>query len=310
MRRIRPLGAALLVSAALMTPTSAMAASDAAPVVHFLTEGDVELHTATETDEDFAAGTVYWEVQLKWSDGAYPYISTWEREEGIWESADEARAHFADSGITAAITEARQCYISGARKIAAGTSSFEEFRALSGEEGDGWTLTPEKQQEISEACAYTPQEGWEWSWDRTASTFEAGTTTVRIPVEVIGPGDHELFVQPYGWGYDPSSQDDELCRVYTWPDGGWASRACRFEWQAVAATTVTVPDLPSPTPTSTPAEARDDQTLLVPLLIAAGFGLVVVVGIVAFSVAASRRRSSAAASHPGEVGGSDRDGSV
>ncbi|WP_309104250.1 hypothetical protein [Microbacterium sp.] len=294
-RNPRAAAAAIIVGAALLAPTPAMATT-ATPPVQFLTEGEVELHTATKKDEDFAPGTVYWEVQFQWSDGSRPYVATWERSEGSWESADEAKAHFNDGGIIAVLTESRQCRVAAVREIAAGTASYEEFRALSGSEQEGWTLAPETWRQIDEACAYTLKEEWEWSWERTASTTDdVGVTTVRVPLDVMGPGEHELFVAPYGYGYDPSSQEDQQCRVHTWPDGGWASHACRFEWLETATTTVTVPE--PPTPTAAPADAADsaDRPNAIPIVIAVGAGLALVAGAVAFIVIARRRRSTGTA---------------
>lgn len=286
----------MIIIAALATPTSAMATTAPLPV-DFLTEGEVELHTATESDEDFDPGTVYWEVQLQWSDGTYPYVATWERSEGSWASEDEAKAHFADAGIIDAITASRQCERSRIQEIAAGTSSYNEFHALSGDPGEEWTIAPDTWEEIEEACGYELQEEWEWAWEHTPSVHDeegTGIVTVRIPIDVLGPGEHELFATPYGFVYEPSSELDELCRVHTWPNGYWVSRACRFEWLGSATTTVIVPEPPSAAPTDAPADAQESSAGLsaTPLLVGAGVGLVVVVGVVVLIVLMRRRTRS------------------
>ncbi|QEW03883.1 hypothetical protein [Microbacterium lushaniae] len=288
--------AGVIAVAALALPTSAMAAP-APPPVEFLTTGEVELHTADETDEQFDPGTVYWEAQLQWSDGTYPYVATWERSEGTWASEDEAKAHFADAGIVDAITAGRQCEASRIQEIAAGTPSYDEFHALSGVTGEEWTIAPDTWEEIEEACAYEHPEEWEWAWEHTPSMGdeETGIVTVRIPIDVMGPGEHELFVTPYGFSYEPSAELDELCRIHTWPDGHWASRTCRFAWLETATTTVTVPEPPSAAPTEAPAaDAQESSAALsaMPVLVGAAIGLVVVAGVVVLIVVMRRRTRS------------------
>ncbi len=295
MRPPHLIAAAAVVVAALAVPTSATA-SPVPSETGFITEGEVQLHTAPETDEDFDPGTVYWEAQFRLSDVTLPYVATWERAEGTWTSVDEAKAHFADAGIVDAIAGSRQCQLSGVRDIAAGTSSFEEFRALSGAPGEGWTLAPETWKEINAACAYEHQDGWEWAWEHTPSTRdeESGIVTVRIPIDVLGAGEHELFAVPYTFGFDPSAETDELCRVHTWPNGGWAARPCRFEWLETATTTVIVPEPPSAAPTDAPAADAQESAGLsaMPVLVGVGIGLVVVVGVVVLIVVMRRRTRS------------------
>ncbi|MCK6067486.1 MULTISPECIES: hypothetical protein [Microbacterium] len=296
MRAPHLITAGIIVATALAVPTSAVAAP-APPPAEFLTEGEVELHTATESDDDFDPGTVYWEVQIQWSDGIPAYVATWERSEGTWASVDEVKAHFAAAGAVDTITESRQCQLSRIREIAAGTSSYEEFHALSGVSGEGWQLAPDTWKEINEACAYEYEKDWEWAWERTPSVRDedTGIATVRIPIDVIGPGEHELFAMSYGFSYEPSADLDELCRIHTWPDGHWASRTCRFEWREPATTTVIVPEPPSAAPTDAPAADAQESSAglsVTPVLVGAGVGLVVVAGVAVLIVVMRRRTRS------------------
>lgn len=272
-------------------------ASAEVPSPQFVTQGEVELLTATEDDEFFEPGTVYWEAQLKWADGPDAYVASWERSEGYWESEEEAKAHFTDAGIIEAYEASRACTISRVRDIAVGAASYEEFRAMSGVESDTWTLSPETWQEINAECGVPAEKLGEWKWEHTPSEFdeETATTTVRIPYDVMGPGEHELFAAAHGYGYGPLGTEEPACRVHTWPDGGWAARGCLFEWRDSTTTVVTVPELPDSEPDDASEADSDGDSVAdgqsaVPIAIAVGVVvLLAVAGAVIFMVAKRRR---------------------
>lgn len=298
---IRSLSALVAATMVAMGALPASAATEDAPIAFDDTEA-IEVRTAGAADEDFAPGTEYWEIALVAQDGDTGYIASWERGEGTWESWDEARDWAQGVGLLDALGAVRECEADEIATIFEDLT-FAEFSDRYLTDETSWNVPPEEWDRIGQRCRLDDESTGlgPWDWSRTPSATETTARgqeiTVRIPLDVIGPGQHELFVAPY--------RADRDCAVHTWTeDVVWegeeleqwtANYSCGYAWQEPATTTVTVPDpgeaAPAPAEDAEESAAPDaaddaDPAGLGPIAVLLLIGGVAVLLLAALSVVA------------------------
>jgi hypothetical protein len=193
-------------------------------------EGPEPSLTEVKVDSD---GIATWDINFT-ADSAY--IATWERTEGVWKSADEASAY---------VTALAQCQFDARAAYLQKFTTGEEFRTSPTtqitEKGSDYiwnTDDPETVEKFSRCNSS------EWSTDQVTVEFtdeESGAAVAHIPLDLMGPGNHELFLTTITYP-EPSAS---ACSV-SWPgEGGyWTGYGCppEFETQLIS---VAVPYAPS-----------------------------------------------------------------
>lgn len=160
-------------------------------------------------DLNGTADATYWTIRIH---GAGAYLASWERDEGTWRSPEKALAQ-----INAAAVCHRQVFEDALDAV----GSIDEFQELpfvvTTEHDDGdssMSFAPGSDQRIrQDACT----RGRSWTWRRTPSSApnRDDVRTVRIPLTVLGPGVHRVFVVPV-------TQSDER-QTHEFADGSTAT---------------------------------------------------------------------------------------
>ncbi|MGY4856868.1 hypothetical protein [Cryobacterium sp. AP23] len=193
---LRALSVTGLVFGSIAFAAPAHAETDNDPVVVSPpATGLVELHQAKDD-------SWFWQVTL---DAEAGYIASWERESGLWSSADEAQAALEVSG---------DCYLSLFNESLApyGSKAESDQHNESTDPESSWST----QAFVDASAACTP----DWSSSQvTMSNAESGDIVVNIPLSLIGPGTHQLFTL----GLERTYSYDRLgeCPTVGWEDGYW-----------------------------------------------------------------------------------------
>ena len=236
--RITATGLATLASAALLfgaaTPA---AAADAAP--EFLTSGTVTVEEDTN-GEWLAPGTTFFSVDILIPDDVFDYATMWERESGTWADTAEFTEYLKTDYVTWA-----DCRMEGARQLVAdsGVQTNDEFLDTFGTgEGTYWDFTTDEWDSIANGCP--PRE---WNWNNVSQSWDSGTKTLtaRIPLDLIGPGTHELWLQPLesSCSETPDGTVEATCVVVTLDDVQTTLVDTRLAPAGAAVTTtITVPN--------------------------------------------------------------------
>ncbi len=205
MQRMRKIGcAAAAVAAAALFVTVPAASAD---------EGDVELGFADENYNGFrevhgSGDDAYWSIRIRSSGG---YVATWERDEGVWNSPQEALKQ---------INEGLACSYAVTERLLDSVSSTDEYSRLpqviryENDDGGFSVALAEDSAEYAEKKKCTEGRSWDWSATPSEETDEAGVGEVRVPVSVVGPGVHRMFLQQV--------EDGDLVK-HEYADGSWIS---------------------------------------------------------------------------------------
>lgn len=212
--------AAVLVAAAPAPASAApLGKTELPPVPSVTVVSDVAGGPAVLGHDD-ALGW-YWQVRLRGVDG---YVASWERTRGLWAGPDQARL-----AITAETHCEREVIGDYADRYVS-ERSFE--KAVAWDHATG-RITDRKLSADLDAC----DDAVGWDWSRTPSTRASdGTQTVRIPLSVVGPGRHALFVAP--------ESDFRPLFTHEWDDGSSAS--WHVEEHVIGAPVTFTVDVPRP----------------------------------------------------------------
>ncbi|TFD42928.1 hypothetical protein E3T33_11330 [Cryobacterium sp. TMT1-2-1] len=213
--------AASLVLGAIASAAPAFAQSAEEPVVVSPAASGVELDQAID-------GSWFWQVTL---DVPEAYIGSWERDLGVWGSPEEAQA---------AAGQSRECVQGAMKGFLDQFATHAEFElANESLDQDSWS-TSTIDDEVR-AC----RDASEWKVER-ASIDNAGYRVIDIPLDVVGPGTHELFVIGLS---TPASGNPTVrnpgCALKVWEGGKWAGGGCPYDASAPVYFTVTVPSPPA-----------------------------------------------------------------
>ena len=243
-----------LGSAALLVAGPAQAEAVAQPVIKEpARSGIVGLNKAAD-------GSYSWRVSFEAPKGQM-YVASWERSKGLWSSPAEA---------TAALNRLGDCQMSVRKAWVGKWNSFAEVKAHdTAPQQDRWT-TPDIAKGLT-ACYADSGIGSE----QVKSDFSDTHSSIDIPVELIGPGTHKLFVmgvtQP-----DQPARGQPGCTGVDYADGSWAGAGCQFATSEPVSFTVTVPYPPAAGMVLPGANVADGSafhsTVFSRLVTAPGFG--------------------------------------
>jgi hypothetical protein len=144
-----------------------------------------------------------WAFQIRLADVTSGYIATWEHRSATWADPDAARA------------EAEAQY---ACQAGIDDAFFAQYPSL-----DAFLTSPEVTVDgDSLFIRSAPLEAWRqrydqcsapsaWDWSRTGSRTDGDVEVVTIPLSVLGPGRHDLFVLGV-W-------KEAVSATHDWPDG-------------------------------------------------------------------------------------------
>jgi hypothetical protein len=218
---VRVAAAACLLLGMPLTAVPAGAAVPPGPVIiEPKPSGVVDLHQRPD-------GTFSWRVNLNHQGS---FIASWERSAGVWTSVAEAQA---------ALTQTADCQKSVKMTWLEQWTSFADLKA------HDESPLPDKWQSSSIHGAYTECETTSgWSSTQVSMSPAATGINIDIPLELIGPGTHNLFV------IGLSRPDNDMpgqagCTGKIYDDGSWASAGCSFEMSEPVHFTVTVPFPPA-----------------------------------------------------------------
>jgi hypothetical protein len=166
------------------------------------------------------------------------YSATWERSEGVWESAEEASAF---------VTALAQCRGDAKADYIKGFSSLEEFRnspTTQITESDGDSSYTWNTDDPATVEKYGKCDSSDWSTSQLAVEFtdeESGAAVAHIPFDLIGPGNHELFLTKITY---PDASASACSVIWPGDEQDWTGYGClpEFETQVIS---VAVPYAPS-----------------------------------------------------------------
>lgn len=205
MRRMRRIGctAAAVAAVALLVGAPAAAAD----------EGDVEVGFADENYNGFrevhgSGDDAYWTIRIR-NDGGY--VATWERDEGLWKTPE---------GAVEKINKAKACSYAVVERLLDSASSADAYSRLpqvtryENEDGGFSVAISEDSAERAEMDKCAEGRSWDWSATPSEPTDEPGVAEVRVPLSVVGPGVHRVFLQQV--------VDGDVVK-HEYPDGSWIS---------------------------------------------------------------------------------------
>lgn len=273
--------AAVLVLCASLLGAVAPASAAEDPAARLVVPETVEVKTATGS-EGLEAGTRYWELDVEPLGVGYAdYVGSWENVDGMWESPDAVHDYFARGGLVETLENRRECTFQGLSERLFSKMDADVFAETYGDAEGNWTAPEMLQWDVAEECEtlYALEKG---GWDRGRAAWSVDPSSfraeVRIPLSVIGPGEHDIFIAPFAF----ETSDDEC--VFEWPDGDWVSWGCSFRWLPSTHVTVTVPD----------PDAAPDRGVLGMVLIGAAALLAIALIAVLAALIVNRRRAASA----------------
>ena len=238
----RWISGAVLAACALSGFVSQAAAEPITPATVSFVEAPVTLAT-DPTGEWFPAGTVYWQADFSIA-GGDGFVATWERSAGTWASVAEGEE------------AVRQTYRCTNEKLQTWLDSFPDIESFIGDR-EPLNDTPDENGRLKYAW-YEPPELYEdcraaagWDWSRVDTTNEEESSTVRIPLDVVGPGDHQIFVVGLGSEErDPATDPECVYRKWEGERDGTvsASAYCGLIFGEPAYAWVRVPEVGEDSP--------------------------------------------------------------
>lgn len=156
------------------------------------------------------------------------YVASWTRAEGTWSSVDEALA---------AVRERDECRNSLAQTMLNGFASYADFQATD-ENPDPEVWSNVAFAKDFEACA--TKSGVDYQ--RVASKPTESGLEIEVPVDVVGPGTHELFIVALQYPEEP--RGNPRCAQAAFQDG-WAFGGCLSTPSKTTVFSVTVPYPPA-----------------------------------------------------------------
>lgn len=185
-----------------------------------LSSGVVQLHQQSD-------GSYVWRVTADVK--ADEYLASWSRKGGTWSSADEALE---------ALRRSNDCAKTEAQNYIDRFGSARDLEALD-EDPDPNTYLSSEYANAVKACAAK----FGLDHQRVTSRPAGSGVQVDVPVALLGPGSHDLFI--ISLRYPDTQRGNPLCAQRDYDDGTWAWGGCPQVPSEARIFSVTVPYPPT-----------------------------------------------------------------
>lgn len=178
--------------------------------------GVIELHQRPD-------GTYSWQVNLN---AHGPFIASWERSSGLWTSVEEAKE---------GLQKHADCQKSVRNAWLEQWTSFDDVKAH-----DESPLPNRWESSSINGALIECGTSSGWSPEQVTTSSADTGVNVDIPIDLIGPGTHQLFVIGLAMP-DNDTLGQAGCAHKLYADGSWAGAGCSYEMSEPVQFTVTVP---------------------------------------------------------------------